>query len=336
MTIWERFRYETAAQGKITALDLELTKRCNLSCAHCYKLRGPQMMDGSLFHRVLDQARELGIFMIGFNGGEPLSHPQFLPFARRVLEEGIFLTLVTNGTLITEQMVHELSAWKGIRFQVSLYGHDPASFSALTGAPGSLWEKALHSLELIRGAGFHLEVILLAVDQEIAHIGGFMASLKNQGFDTWVNPILFPREDGDETPLKFALSNENYLKLSQLEDYNPIPRCEGNCQACGAGVSSLSVDVFGNIVPCLLIRESLGKIPNTSLADALGGETLKNFIKKNSIPPQCVECDYYPHCVRCPGASVFTTGLLTGISGETCRMARLRQIFHSSHHPDHH
>jgi MoaA/NifB/PqqE/SkfB family radical SAM enzyme len=58
---------------------LEITGKCQLSCAHCYAESGPTgthgAMSGADWHRVIDQAADLGVRMVQFIGGEPTLHP---------------------------------------------------------------------------------------------------------------------------------------------------------------------------------------------------------------------------------------------------------------------
>ena len=59
---------------------LEITSRCNLSCAHC--LRGPAAPDDGLSHDqvcdLLDQLADLGCLQLTFTGGEPFCRLDFL------------------------------------------------------------------------------------------------------------------------------------------------------------------------------------------------------------------------------------------------------------------
>lgn len=86
-------------------LQLEITKRCNLSCAHCYNLSGARCtaeLPWEYIHDVLEQFTSDRIRFISITGGEPLLHPQLesvLKMARDVAEN---VNLSTNGTLVSE------------------------------------------------------------------------------------------------------------------------------------------------------------------------------------------------------------------------------------------
>src|SRR5258708_6004639 len=64
---------------------LELTRRCNLECPHCYidgGLAREGEMPGSEFHRLLDEFADMGVWAVAMTGGEPTLHPDFIPLVR--------------------------------------------------------------------------------------------------------------------------------------------------------------------------------------------------------------------------------------------------------------
>ena len=74
----------TAAEN-LRALDglrflwLELTNRCNLTCAHCYAESGPRpsrkdALTTADYKRLLEEAAALGCRAVQFLGGEPTLH----------------------------------------------------------------------------------------------------------------------------------------------------------------------------------------------------------------------------------------------------------------------
>src|SRR3990172_12934856 len=60
---------------------LELTRRCDLVCPHCYinggRRRQNEMSDQRLFE-LLDEMAALGVWGVAFTGGEPTLHPAFV------------------------------------------------------------------------------------------------------------------------------------------------------------------------------------------------------------------------------------------------------------------
>ena len=60
-------------------LQIEITNDCPLACPQCYKTnRQPSYMRPDVFKKAVDEAEQIGVYLVTLNGGEPLCHPDFL------------------------------------------------------------------------------------------------------------------------------------------------------------------------------------------------------------------------------------------------------------------
>jgi MoaA/NifB/PqqE/SkfB family radical SAM enzyme len=92
------------------AAHLYVTDQCNLDCHYCneYDNSVPHPETADL-KRWMRKIRELGVARLGFQGGEPLLHPDFVELVRYAKSLGFFkVSMSTNGLLLTRTMVHEL------------------------------------------------------------------------------------------------------------------------------------------------------------------------------------------------------------------------------------
>lgn len=85
-------------------------RRCNLSCTYCSEFDDhsapvptPEML------RRIDLLAQLGTSIITISGGEPLLHPDLDEIIRRIRQNGIIATLITNGYLLTAERIRRLS-----------------------------------------------------------------------------------------------------------------------------------------------------------------------------------------------------------------------------------
>lgn len=86
-------------------------RRCNLSCTYCNEyddFSNPVPTD-VLLHRI-DLLAALGSANIHISGGEPLLHPDIVRIIRHVCSHKIFAGLLTNGYLLTRDLIQELNA----------------------------------------------------------------------------------------------------------------------------------------------------------------------------------------------------------------------------------
>lgn len=91
-----------------------LTRRCNLACAHCYISAGPtETAEGELttdeFRRIADQILALNPSpMFILSGGEPLLREDLTTLAEYAASRGATVVVGTNGTLLTVERIQQL------------------------------------------------------------------------------------------------------------------------------------------------------------------------------------------------------------------------------------
>ena len=89
-----------------------LTRRCNLFCAHCYSDSHNKDYAGELATEdalgVIDDLARFGVPVILFSGGEPLLRPDLFQLIRHAQARGIRGVIATNGTLTTPALAQEM------------------------------------------------------------------------------------------------------------------------------------------------------------------------------------------------------------------------------------
>nr|WP_222622510.1 heme d1 biosynthesis radical SAM protein NirJ [Ramlibacter albus] len=135
-----------------------LTRRCNLTCKHCYALSAdhayPGELDEAQMLAVLDDLKAYGVPALILSGGEPLLSPHLWAVARRARELGFHLGLSTNGTLIDAAMADRIASHGFDYVGISLDGlretHD--RFRRLEGA----FDASLAALRMLQGRGLNV------------------------------------------------------------------------------------------------------------------------------------------------------------------------------------
>ncbi|MGB3051093.1 MAG: radical SAM protein [Polyangiales bacterium] len=90
---------------------LYLTDQCNLDCHYCneYDNSVPHPETADL-KKYMDKIRELGCFRIGFQGGEPLMHPDVVELVRYAKDLGFLdISMSSNAFLLTKPMLADLA-----------------------------------------------------------------------------------------------------------------------------------------------------------------------------------------------------------------------------------
>ena len=95
---------------------LELTTRCNLRCKHCYRYSSPDIKEEEMSYEkvmsVLEEMYKLGGRFIEITGGEPFLHSRIKDILTYVGEKYNFVGLLTNGTLVKDEMIDHLEKYK--------------------------------------------------------------------------------------------------------------------------------------------------------------------------------------------------------------------------------
>ena len=88
------------------------TNICNLKCKHCYQSAGKRLPDELPFDKrvdIIDQLASEGVFSIAFSGGEPLMDKDIWKVIQRAKKNHMYVSVATNGTLITPAVAKRLS-----------------------------------------------------------------------------------------------------------------------------------------------------------------------------------------------------------------------------------
>lgn len=131
------------------------TRRCNLSCRHCYfdssgvrDSRELSTLDAKAF---IEDIAKLGVSTLIFSGGEPLLRSDIFELARFAKDKGIRPTLSTNGTLITGEMARKIKEAGFLYVGISLDGMQETNdrFRKSEGA----FERAVKGIRNCQGIG---------------------------------------------------------------------------------------------------------------------------------------------------------------------------------------
>ena len=123
----KKYKFNTQLQDHLDYLIphsfvLSLTSDCNFTCDHCYA-RGydeTKVLPKKALEGILKQARLLGCFFFVLTGGEPMVYPDLLDILSHH-SDSLFI-LITNGTMISEDVARKLSQSPHIIPIVSLEG----------------------------------------------------------------------------------------------------------------------------------------------------------------------------------------------------------------------
>lgn len=139
----------------------DFTKQCNLRCKHCYANAGSRPSPDELTLeqklKVLQQLDEAGVAAISFSGGEPLINKDFWTVAEEASEYGMYVSVATNGTLITENIAKKLREINVRYIEVSLDSPYPEKHDEFRGVRGA-WHASIRGIKNAKKAGIEVGI----------------------------------------------------------------------------------------------------------------------------------------------------------------------------------
>ena len=109
--------------NRLKVLNLEITKKCNLSCKHCgiecssekSKLINEELSIIKL-DQILKEACNIGCKVLIIAGGEPFLSDKIWDALDLAVKYNLSVSILTNGTLINELLCERLSKYNNIKF----------------------------------------------------------------------------------------------------------------------------------------------------------------------------------------------------------------------------
>ncbi|MDR2708294.1 MAG: radical SAM protein [Nitrososphaerota archaeon] len=129
----------------------DFTRKCNLRCKHCYSNSGDiaegdgaELSTAQAFD-VIDQLADAHVTALAFSGGEPLMREDFFEVARYAADRGLYVSLASNGTLLTRENVQKLKEARVNYVDISIDGASAKTHDDFRGAEGA-FERAIVGL----------------------------------------------------------------------------------------------------------------------------------------------------------------------------------------------
>lgn len=308
---------------------IEVTARCNLSCAFCFNRStfaraGRVVPDMPTKHikEIINAVYNSGIDTVRFTGGEPLLRKDIFVLARHAKSLGMNVLLNSNGTLIDRNAASKI----GIHVDnllISLNSFSPESEIRL-GGTAEYFRRRMDALRAVRKTGIDiLRAGTIATPENIRHLDDFIAIVQDIGLDHWelyrTIPVSKKHVTASGKDLKVLVDRLTDINNTNRTNYviaNSIPFCFYDAAktervSLGAmsddGHSRFVVDPRGFAKPSYQISENIGD-PLDIMGCWNSGMMLK-FRYLRFVPDSCRQCDYL---WKCKGGSRFIARLVNG------------------------
>ena len=261
-------------------VSFEITRKCKCQCAHCVISGGEGELDISTVKKVIDEALDMGAFIITFTEGDPMLREDIFELIEYVDKERAIVNMYTPGTEMTPEAAKRLKEAGLYNLLISIYSTDPKKHDEVRRLDGA-FEKATSAIKMGLEAGLLVTMCTHVSPKNIDDLPTMYemaASLGVHEFSLWES---IPKKPED--PILSDLQRKYILDFYQrINSTKGGPRIfantyfEGRMVGCMAGQRWIHLCVEGSVKPCPYIPFSYGNVSEESL------KTIWKRIRKSS------------------------------------------------------
>jgi heme d1 biosynthesis radical SAM protein NirJ len=162
-----------------------LVRRCNLKCKHCYSISADVDFPGELtteqIFTVMDDLQGFKVPVLILSGGEPLLRPDIFDISARAKDMGFYVGLSSNGALIDEKNISDITAIGYDYLGVSLDGIGEVN-DKFRGKKGA-FAAALNGIRLALNEGIKVGMRFTATSDNIHQMPQMLQLMEDENID---------------------------------------------------------------------------------------------------------------------------------------------------------
>ena len=326
---------EISFNAPLSFVHWDITSRCNLKCIHCRNeldtIGSNKELDTQEGFNLIDHlADNFNLKWLSFDGGEPLLREDLTELIKKAKSRNLFVYLLTNGTLLTEDRVKKLKEVGLDSIQISLDGlennHDwirgKGSYKrALEGIRNAKKYDIRVTVRItvnninIRDATELLKIVkelgcpaygirrVIPCGNAIKNIH-LMEPDKKEYIDTIQQTILI---GGNDIHIQIGADPVLIPKTHMLEELKKEYGSDQVIAGCGAGITMCHISDGGDVFPCSTLPITAGNIRNKNLTEIW--ENSEVFLKlrkgRSILKGKCGNCNYKYICGGCRASAYY-------------------------------
>ncbi len=317
------------AEKQVTNLRMvawEVTRSCNLSCAHCRASAGLGPYPGELTteecFKVIDEIASFAKPVIILTGGEPLLRKDIFEIAAYGKNKGLTMVMAPNGTLLNAENVAKIIKSGIKRISVSLDGPDAATHDNLRQVTGA-FNQAVAGIKEAKKSGLEFQINSTITKRNVAQITEIMDLAVELGARAHHIFLLVPtgRAKAMQADELSAQEYEGTLKFlarkikeSAIEikvtcgphfnrlllQQDPQSGASLRGRGCMAGVSFCFISHLGALQPCGYLEIKCGNLRELGFKKAwFESEVFKSLRDFSKYKGKCGICEFRNVCGGC-------------------------------------
>ena len=328
--------------------NFELTARCNFDCPMCYvhlkqedidaqgrELTAAQWID------IARQARDRGMIFVLLTGGEPFVRKDFFEIYHAMKEMGLMVSINSNGSMFSGEILRKLIEDPPFRINISLYGGSNETYRSMCGR--NAFDQVVENVAALKAAGIdvrlnvsitpHNRQDLQAICRKADELGVHMKmvsymypSIRVNGGKYGCGNRLSPAEAASaavEWDLLRLTPEVFEQRAKSMEEFSLVQERECSVDAdegvgCRAGKTAFWMTWDGRMLPC-------GMMPYPAVYPLEQGfdrawDELRAATGQIRLPGKCGSCPKRGACPVCAAVCITETGRFDGVPEYACAM----------------
>lgn len=301
---------------QLTNMLIEITSKCNERCLHCYIPHENKLSDIKpiLFYDILNQCKDMRLLHITLSGGEPLMHKNFCDFIKKCSEDNFSVNVLSNLTLLNDEIVEVMKENFLLSVQTSLYSMDPNIHDSITQINGS-FEKTFNSVLKLIESDIPIQISCPIMKQNLNSYQDVINWATKYNINVVDNFIIIAKYNHSIQNLNCRLSIDEIKRIienSIANDKTILDEIERDANekinsspediVCPICRSSVCVSEKGIVYPCAGWQDySLGDLNDESMSSIWNNSKKVKFLRdlQKKDFPECRKCSYKDFCSMC-------------------------------------
>lgn len=318
----------------------EITRSCNLACAHCRAAAHCAPYPGELSldecKAVMDDIASITDPILILTGGEPLMRPDIWDIIDYAFEKGLHPVIGTNGTLIDRETAQKIAAHGIPKVSVSLDFPTPQGQDAFRGADGA-FAQTMQGIANLREQGVNVQVNstitkanrdlvedlhMLAEDAGASDFHPFLLVPTGRGEDL-VDVELSPQEYEEvltwayrrqkTSPMGFKPTDApQYFRILHQRAAAEGVKLSGplaHSRGCLGGISFAFISHVGDVQPCGYFDMQLGNVRTLPFSQIWTESPVFDDLRHyDRLKGKCGACEFKGVCGGCRARALAATG----------------------------
>ncbi len=326
--------------SQLRLLAINLTRRCNLSCAHCY------LDADALSHSTDDElttAEVCELFndivacgdgtMVVLTGGEPLLRRDLEDIVTHGSDLGLAMVVGSNGIMLTERRVASLQRAGLLGVGISVDSLKADKHDQFRGKPGS-WARTMAGIEQCRRQELSFQLHFSVTDDNVGETtamiefasasgarvlnvfflictgrGSTFTDLSATRYERVLGELIDAQQDHPELIIRPRCAPHFKRVALQRRPDSLLNRISGNDgDGCIAGTHYCRVTPEGAVTACPYIEEEVGNIRQQAFADIWTDAHDFLRLRMAGLGGACGACEYRKLCGGCRARPVAAGG----------------------------